>query len=210
MELLNNLAVGGGITRDQQNLQLTFQDILRRAADPSIPPYPVDHLVRALNNLLTPQDQFIIGRQSCAIEFLGLLLQHLQLTPAAITSYEEVAVCQNCQSMLQTPGSNILAVNSGPTQAAHIDLGLQVQARISSPVIGFYCSACSGTPMVGNTIVNQGNATIYHVSRNLGNPLGKSMTPMMDPGHHGGWDWRGQQCVAVLAHCGHVTNGGKY
>ena len=184
---------------------------MRRRADPSSPPFSVVHLVTALNTLLTPQNQFRIGQQSCAIEFLGLLLQHLQLTPAAITSYEEVGVCQNCQSMLHMPGSNILAVNSGPTQAIHIDLGIPVQAKIYSPVMGFYCSApqCSGTPMVGNMIVNQGGNSIYHVSRNLGHPLGKSMTPIMDPESHGGWDWHGQHCIAVLAHCGHIASSGK-
>ena len=210
MDLQLNLvhAADGG----HQQLAHTLQEILTRRKIPHNPAFPVLELVVKLNQVLGPRSQFELGTQECAREFFGRLIDNIIVTPTFFTRLHEEAICPACNTVsrrgVQQESDAILCVS--PPEQVHplvvIDL---VQAQLSAPVTGMVCTSlntCNGRQVAGHTVQQLGENTVVWVCRNTGSGT-KTMTPVSEP--IPSQRWNGQECRAVLAHCGRSVARGK-
>ena len=197
------------------HLNQTLLSILLRRADPTNPPFPVKNLVAALNLLLPPPSQFILGIQQCAKEFLGSLLDNINVPPTFLTHLHEEAECPACKHVsrrVMQQGSNTILSLIPPEQDQDqpLDAADLVQELLAEPVRDMVCTSsdtvCQGLQIEGRIVQQMGDNTILWICRNTGSAL-KKLTPVQEPVHTN--RWHGQSCVAVLAHCGKSVTGGK-
>lgn len=207
----NLIAAGPSQGLGHQQLARTLHNTLTMRANPDNPPFPVTKLVTDLNQVLSPRDQFQLGIQQCAMEFLIKLVENINFSPEFFTCFHEEAHCQVCNyiSRRRIPQESeaLLCVNP-PHQVHHLDVLALVHALLTDPVIDMVCSSpsfCNGRQLLGTVQDRLGQTSIVWLCRNTG-AEGKCLTPVLEPGPC--QRWNAQECRAVVAHCGrNVANG---
>ena len=172
-------------------------------------------LVNALNMNLLPANQFMVGRQHCAGEFLSSMLSVLN-TGQLTSLFELVSECILCgfqdRSNLPASCTNKLLVMAIPHSSNYADLLAIVQLALNRE----YPMVCQdGTcPGFRNQILSRIEFTereisIYWLNRNSNqdNQAVKDLTPVLDPDRS---NWNGKHCQAIMAHVGRNVNGGHY
>ena len=167
-----------------------------------------------MNQVLSPRDQFTLGIQECAKEFLGRLIDNINVTPGFFTRLHEEAVCPVCHHVsrraIQLETNAILPV-SLPEKHHPLDVADLVHARLSEPIHDMFCAAsssprCHGLQIVGHIVQQVGKNSIVWICRNIGTAQ-KRLTPIKEPVSC--QRLNGQSCVAVLAHCGLSAAAGR-
>ena len=209
-----NLTPAAQPDRAHQQLTHTLHAILTRRANPENPSFPVTRLVTDLNQVLSDRNKFQLGTQQCALEFLVRLIENINVTPNFFTCFHEEAKCQVCNSVnrrrIQQESDTLLCLTP-PHQDHHIDLFTVVHTRLITPITDMVCTApntaCHGRQALGFVQDQVGQNTIVWLCRNTG-VASKCLTPVLEPVPS--QRWNGQECRAVVAHCGRTVAHGHW
>ena len=196
-------------------LEMNLTNLLASFLDGTSPHVDLIPLVMAVNLCLPAQNQFTIGRQQCAGEFLSSLLGSLQLRPH-FSTFQEEALCVVCGTTQTTnlPNSTnpFLLVLPVLQSSAALDVQNLVTGALSQQGFGACQNiACPAhlSPAPSSIQFTEQAVTVYWLGRNLsqsGVRL-KSLTAIQDPDNS---TWNGRQCTAVLAHEGRLPEGGHW
>ena len=217
MQVLHNLGLQHHLLPGSNPLSSNLTNLLLPllSSSPASPQFDLRNLVMALNMCLPAPNQFALGRQQCAGEYLGSLLNCLNIAPF-FTSFEEETACPVCANAhrvnLPHHLSPLFLTLTIPDNAQPADVAIIFQQTLAVPLYSF-CQT-SNCPSLPNLIpsqvrVTENQVSVYWLSRNVSQGMvqAKALTQVQEPDPA---DWNGRVCVALLAHEGIDPHGGHW
>ena len=210
IDLHNNIVVPP-LPGNLQTLANQVVNIGIQRANANIPPFSIVHLVNDLNACLGQQQQFVMGQQHGAPEFLYQLVDKLidQMTPLFLQMNFEAGNCALCGLYYMQASQSLEAyalMVAPPQQNGPVSVSALVLAKLAAflPPGQLQCTGagpCHGLQIQQVRVLEQpGTNKIVHISRNTNHQV-KHLTPIIEPLANDP-AWQGKYCKCVVGHCG--------
>ena len=216
MQVLHSLGLQHYLLQGSDTLSSNLTNLLLPllSSSPASPQFDLRNLVMALNMCLPAHNQFALGRQQCAGEYMGSLLSSLNIAPF-FTTFEEVTVCTLCgdtnRTNLPHHSSPLFMTLTIPHNPHPANVATMVQQTLAVPLFSFCpTSNCSSQSIISSQVhVTELHVSVYWLCRNVSEGMvqAKSLTQVQEPDPA---DWNGRVCVALLAHTGINPGGGHW